>query len=305
MVSILAILIYLKAVFLLKFLLKTCTAVFALSCCYANADSLVSANEDPELEPVHYAFANYLGSGIYRTSNQKVTLINLPFSYDFESKGKFEYSLRLPVSIGFFNFDFSDIPDFKLPDRIGTLTFTPGINIGYHLTEDIFIEGYADIGVARNTTTEQDVSVSSFGFSASYFFDVDDYDAMWINRVYTANYNGINNDAYDSYSALQTGLDVGLPSSIDVLGYSLQPRFFASAFWYFNDLDLFAGHNSRTKVEHNSNYQVSLTDSYEVGVRFKFNKVVGWQGAGITTLGVGYRFTQDFSAIRLLFSTPI
>lgn len=292
---------------LLNRFFKFCSfAALSLSFC-AQSNPLVSGGEvvDTELEPVHYAFANYLGSGIYRTSNQKVTLVNLPFSYDFETDSKFKYSLRLPVSVGFFDFDFSDIPDFELPDRIGTLTFTPGLNIGYYVTDDLLVEGYADIGVARNLTTKRSVSVGSVGFSTSYFFNIEEFDAMWVNRIYTANYSGINYDAYDSYSAIQTGIDVGAPTSFEVFGVNLQPRFFASAFWYFNDVDLFDGSQSNTTDDDSTQHNINLTDSYEVGVRLKFDKVVGWKAAGISTLGIGYRFTQEFSAIRLLFTMPI
>ena len=47
--------------------------------CYIGLNTKIEAKE---LEPVHYAYSNYLGSGIYHTTGQDVTLISLPFSVE-------------------------------------------------------------------------------------------------------------------------------------------------------------------------------------------------------------------------------
>lgn len=260
--------------------------------------------KDNEFEPVHYAFSNYLGNGIYTTSNQKVTLINLPFSYQLQAEGKLKYHIRLPVSVGFFDFSFDDIPELEFPDKIGTLTFTPGIGLDYQLTDDWSVGGYFDLGAARNYTTKRSVVINSFGLSAQYDFDVNSLDSMWITRLYTASYDGISHNASDGYSAIQTGIDFGLPTTYSLLDRRFQPRFYAAAFWYFNNIDFFRDKDLTIQAQ-NEIDQVSLTDSYEVGVRLKFEKIIGWSGAGVKTIGLGYRFTKDFSAIRFVFSMPI
>ena len=58
--------------------------------------------EAEEIEPVHYAYANYLGSGVYRTSNQDASLLSMPFSFEVGTNGQTSYGVRLPVSVGFF-----------------------------------------------------------------------------------------------------------------------------------------------------------------------------------------------------------
>ncbi len=69
-----------------------------------------------DIEPVHYAYANYLGSGIYQTTGQNASLISMPFSYELGHEEKTTYSLRLPVSVGFFDFELADLPNLDLPD---------------------------------------------------------------------------------------------------------------------------------------------------------------------------------------------
>lgn len=56
-----------------------------------------------ETDYSHYAFANYLGSGIYRTSGQNATVVNIPISFDLERTETESLVLRTPLSLGFFN----------------------------------------------------------------------------------------------------------------------------------------------------------------------------------------------------------
>lgn len=258
----------------------------------------VNANE---LEPVHYAYANYLGSGIYRTTGQNASLISMPFSYELGHEGKTSYGLRLPVSIGFFDFDFADIPNLDLPDEVGTITFTPGLAFNYQYSKNWLVESYIDVGYGRNLTTNRGVNVHSYGVSALYNFELKNYDSIWANRIYYASYDGNGYDAKDSYAAVQMGIDIGMPLQYKVFGYQFQPRVFATAFWYFSEVDFLTPRTQSFEEEKN----VTLTNSLEFGFTMKFAKTIGYSWAGIDRLGLSYRYSKNFSAFRLLFSFPI
>lgn len=258
----------------------------------------VKANE---IEPVHYAYANYLGSGIYRTTGQNASLISMPFSYELGKKDKTSYELRLPVSVGFFDFELADLPEFELPDEVGTVTFTPGLAFNYQYSADWSFESYVDLGYAYNLTTDRGVNVHSFGVSAFYDFNVNNYDSIWASRLYYAAYNGNGYRAQDSYAALQIGIDTGLPVQYQIFGYKYQPRLFATAFWYFSEVN-FTLPLTRSMSEENN---ITLTNSVEVGMTMKFSKLIGYNWAGFDRLGLSYRYSENFSAVRLLFSFPI
>ena len=277
-----------------KILLKIILSVLVIFSCHFSVKA-------EETEPVHYAYANYLGSGIYRTTGQNASLISLPFSYDIGKKGEIDYGLRLPLSVGFFDFELADLPNLELPDEVGTVTFTPGLALKYQFTDEWLIESYFDLGYGRNLTTNKGVTISSAGVSALYHFDFNDNDTIWSTRVYYANYDGNGYDAQDSYAAVQTGLDTGFPVRYQVLGYQFQPRFFAAAFWYFSEVDFLMPRSQSFDEDNN----VTLTNSLEFGFTMKFEQTIGYSWAGIETLGLSYRFSQNFSAFRLLFSFPI
>jgi hypothetical protein len=259
--------------------------------------------EENDIEPVHYAYSNYLGSGIYRTTGQDVTLLNLPFSFEIDKNEKTTYSLRAPVSFGFFDFEIEDIPELDFPDGVGTVTFTPGIQFDYQYTEQLVLQSYIDIGYARNFTTDRDVLIHSMGISSLYSFDVGQYDSIWVSRVYYAAYNGHNYDSEDAYAAIKVGVDTGLPYKFQLLGYKFQPRVFASAFWYFSEVDFQLPIGTRLLKDEER--KVSLSNSFEFGVTLKFDETIGYSWAGIETLGISYRFSENINAVRFLFSFPI
>jgi hypothetical protein len=258
----------------------------------------VSAND---IEPVHYAYANYLGSGIYRTTGQNASLVSMPFSYDLGHSNKISYQLRLPVSVGFFDFDFVDLPNLELPNGVGTVTFTPGVAVNYKVTEDWLLETYLDLGYGRNLTQQRGVTVHSSGVSTLYHFSMKNFDSVWANRLYYALYNGNGYNAKDSYAALQTGIDIGLPIQYQLFGVNFQPRLFMTAFWYFSEVNFLKPLTKDfTQPKH-----VTLTNSIEYGCTLKFAKKIGFSWAGIDRVGLSYRHSKNLSAFRLLFSMPI
>ncbi len=264
---------------------------------------LALPSQAKDIEPVHYAYSNYLGSGIYHTTGQDVTLINLPFSLMLGESGDTTYSLRLPVSFGFFDFDFEDVPDLDFPDSVGTFSFTPGIQLDYQYTENLVIESYFDLGYARNLTTNRNVLVHSGGISSLYSFTINEYDSIWASRIYYAGYNGHNYDADDLYAAIHIGIETGLPVKYQLFGYTYQPRIFATAFWYFTEVDFNLLIKSTQSTEEQR--KVSLSNSVEFGVTMKFDKTIGYSWAGIDTFGLSCRFSENINIVRILFSFPI
>lgn len=277
--------------FIIRFFFASCLACLSLP------------SQAKDIEPVHYAYSNYLGSGIYHTTGQDVTLINLPFSLTLGESGDTTYSLRLPISFGFFDFDFEDVPDLDFPESVGTFSFTPGIQLDYQYTKNLVFESYFDLGYARNLTTNRNVLVHSGGISSLYSFTVNEYDSIWASRIYYAGYNGHNYDADDLYAAIHIGIETGLPVKYQLFGYTYQPRIFATAFWYFTEVDFDLLIKSTQSTEEQR--KVSLSNSVEFGITMKFDKTIGYSWAGIDTFGLSYRFSENINIVRILFSFPI
>ncbi len=265
--------------------------VFIFYCCLV----IPSAYAENETESANYAFANYLGSGIYRTTGQDAMVLNMPFSYQMERDDGINFKIRLPVSVGFFDFEINDIPDDGIPTKIDTLSFVPGIEFDYLYSDQLTITPYFDLGWAGNLTSGSDTAVYSSGVSALYKVNGGSFDPLWVNRLYYAGYYTGDTNNKEGYAAFQTGIDLGFPNRFNVLGRSIQPTVFATAYWYFIDLTF----------ELQGNQDVTISSSYEVGFTLASENPIGYSFLSLDRLGVGYRFGEDFYAWHLLFDLPI
>ncbi len=94
-----------------------------------------------------------------------------------------------------------------------------------------------------------------------------------------------------SFSVLQTGVDIGLPYHWSWQGLQMQPRVFALGYWYFDQLQ-FAG---------DLNQDTLVSGSIELGATLALAKPV----LGIDRLGISYRSGDGLEIWRLVFSMPI
>ncbi|UZE96486.1 hypothetical protein [Alkalimarinus alittae] len=278
--------------FFYKYHLRLALVVAALV--LYSLDSLASDTKI-DTEPANYAFSNYLGSGLYHTSGQQASVFNIPFSYQLESESGIPFRVRLPVSVGFFDFDVSGIPDGAVPESIDTISFVPGIEFDYPINNRINVTPYFDLGAARNLSNQTDTAIYSSGISLYYKLDGGEYDPLWVNRMYYAGHYTDDTAKREEYAAFQTGIDVGLPYTFNLAGLSIQPTMFATTYWYFLALEFDAP----------GGRDVSVSNSYELGLTLKSEKKLGYSFLSIDRVGVGYRFGDNFYAWHLLFDLPI
>ncbi|MGZ9898653.1 hypothetical protein [Shewanella gaetbuli] len=259
-----------------------------------------SSERKPTPDASHYAFANYLGSGIYRTAGQSAAVLNIPLSFLIDEDDNHQVKLRLPVSFGFLNYSFEDLPSGEFPDGVGTLTVTPGIEYDWFVNDKLTIESYLDIGYGFNSSTKTNVGIFSTGVSSVYQLDNQKYSPIWVNRLYFAGYRSTLNDRAESYSVLQSGLDFGLGTKWRWRDNEIEPRLFFSGKWYFDEL----------KFVNPIGDDVMTNHTYEVGATVKFSKPLGyeffgWDGLKFDRLGLSYQVGGGIKVWRLIFEFPL
>lgn len=248
----------------------------------------------------HYAFANYLGSGIYRTSSQSAAVVNIPLKFTLDEDKDHQVKLRLPVSIGFFDYSFEDLPGGDLPDSVGTVTITPGVEYHWFVDEKLTLESYLDLGYGHNFSNHSNVGIFSTGISALYQLDYPEYTPVWVNRLYYAGYRSSLNDRAESYSVLQSGIDFGLGINWQWGNYQVEPRLFTAGRWYFDKLKFVTPIGDDVMTSH----------TYEVGFTLKFDKPIGydlfnWGAFIFDRIGVSYQVGGGLEVWRLTFDFPL
>ncbi|MCL1036176.1 hypothetical protein L2750_03265 [Shewanella submarina] len=255
--------------------------------------SLVVANEQPQ--SVHYAFANYLGSGIYGSTGNTAAVVNIPLSFDLSQDDTSKLMLRLPFSVGFANYQWDQIPDLELPDTVGSMTLTPGIEYHWQATEQLKMEAYGDLGYGHNFGDHTNVGIISLGVSTLYSFGPAELSPLWVSRFYSAGYRDLESGKGDSYSALRTGVDMGLGLSFQAWDRQVDPRVFAAMHWFFN----------RGQLADDLAGALMHDTTLETGISLAFDRPVGIDPITLDRVGVSYSRVEGEDVWRLFFSLPI
>ncbi|WP_350433044.1 hypothetical protein ABIS04_07280 [Shewanella sp. H8] len=287
-----------SAVFsLLTSLCLSVATILCLSCLThsAFADELTS-----EPDASHYAFASYLGSGIYRTSGQSAAVVNVPLGFELEKSADHLLKLRFTTSFGFFDYSFNDLPGGSLPKNVGTITLTPGIEYHWLVDDKLTVESYVDLGYGHNFSTYSHVGIFSTGLSTLYRFGSADYSPVWVNRIYYAGYKSNQNDSTEGYSVLKSGVDFGFNYDWQWDDMRVEPRMFVAGHWYFNQLKFV------TPV----GKDVLTSYTYEIGATLAFSKPINFAAIGLDSveikhLGLSYQVGGGLKVWRIIFEFPL
>jgi hypothetical protein len=262
----------------------------------AEAQSRSSSKNDQE--PANYAFANYLGTGIYSTSGRDVTVINIPMTFEPEKQGEIVYRWRLAPSVGFYDFDFDtdDIGDAEnIPDSVDTVSIVPGVEFDFPITDDLTLVPYFDLGWSKNFTSNEDVAIYSVGLSSMYDFRAQGKDHLWVSRLIYAGYRTQSANVTDSFASLQTGVDWKTPLRWGPSGRGSYTSIYGVTYWYFDQLSFRRPDESSETV----------TSSYELGATYGFDKPIDLYLFELERVGFGYRWSDDLDIWRLTFNLPI
>ena len=104
-----------------------------------NSGQVSGANvTETDDNPANYAFSYYIGNGVYSAAKKNITLLNMPFAYTDEQYSENPYTVRLPISLDYYNFYFNDIDGVDLPDNMATAFFVLGIEWHSPINEQSF-----------------------------------------------------------------------------------------------------------------------------------------------------------------------
>ncbi len=258
------------------------------------AFSAGETREEQALTP-HYAFSNYFGSGIYASSGQELSVLNLPFNYEPEQDEKFKYRYRLPVSLGFYDYNFGNITDVDFPDEVASITVTAGIEFDHWVSDSVKLVPFLDVGLSDNLQEDERAVIYASGITGFYFFKAWQEDHIWLARWQRAGYRTQDTGISDGFSALETGVDLILPWRFSWLNRPMFMSAYAMQYWYFMDL----GFDPDTLDPRQQ------TNAQELGLTVGFDKALDFGLFDLQRIGIGLRRTNNLYVWRLLMNFPL
>src|SRR5690606_4679943 len=92
----------------------------------AHAQAQARAVRDPQ-DLLNWYYAATFGTGFYTSGDRTVTVLQMPFSHSLRAPGEGTSGLRLklPVTLGVYDYDFDSVLAGDLPGSLSTLSFLP------------------------------------------------------------------------------------------------------------------------------------------------------------------------------------
>ena len=281
-------------VFLRKLQASRPALKFVISFLISMAGAAQAADDDGSFGLTSFAFASYLGTGFYTTSGQNVFVLQMPFEHIIKQKTETEagWKLKLPITVGFINFENLNSEELPELDDVGTITFLPGIAYQYPVTRNWTLTPFVDYGFARELAYTSNILIIGSGLKST--FNVHFEDSMFTlgNRFLYAREQseGASSDA--DYSLIETGLNYRVTSTFFFDDEPIYSNLYYINFYYPNNLVFFEQTENpvRIGIEH----EIGITISNIPDFLF-FEK---------PELGLGVRFGNDLKVYRLVFGAP-
>lgn len=260
--------------------------------CAAQPDPL----SEGEAQLAHFAFASQLGSGVYSVSGRTIQIYRLPIGWQVtEPEGRRPgLRLKLPATIGLYDFEARDVIDTGLPDRFDTLTLALGAELDFPLG-DWHLVPYVEGGRAWDSGGNADATLYSAALHARRQWSRDEH--LWrfsAGLVYAGvALDGAGNDS--DLVKLEAGFEARRPVGFDIAGNAAEGGAYVLAEWYADRAEESVVGSAGEK---------KIPAQAEIGLTLGTRPVLKLWGLPLPRVGLAYRFGDGVSVYRLVFGSP-
>lgn len=245
----------------------------------------------------NFAFASELGSGIYQVDGRTLQVYQLQPSYTLRAAaprgGRPGIHLLLPVTLGFFNFEPTDLVHLHVPTQINALSLEPGVELDYWLNDAWHVYPYAKGGGTFASSTQINAVIYGAGIRSDFAFHALDSAGLWrAELAYAGVHYHDSSLPNDSFTRLRDGFELrrNFIWSWRERGVQLAP--YAITDIYFNaPSGPYSGISARTV-------------QFETGLMFSALPMWQIHGFELPRIGIGYRVAGVLSGWRLVLGDP-
>ncbi len=249
----------------------------------------------------NYGFASELGSGVYSIAGRTVQIYQIPLSYSLREATPQEarpgLNLLLPITVGFFNFQTTDVTQLKVPTQVGEISVEPGAELEYHITEAWRLFPYVKGGGAFASSAGSNALIYDVGLRSDYLFPGKGGAVLYRADLGHAGVHytgtvppGISRN--DSFSRLRDAVEWRRN-----IGWSIHDRHVEISPYGIADIYIDPPSASALGIARRA---VQL----ETGVMFGVSPMWTIHGFALPRLGVSYRVAGEFSGWRLSIGDP-
>ncbi|MBP7145985.1 MAG: hypothetical protein KBD01_00460 [Acidobacteria bacterium] len=242
-------------------------------------------------ERLNYAFASQLGSGIYNVSGRTVQVYRIPFTLPArKAEGTVPgFRVNLPLCFGFFDFDDTEADQAGADEHVGTASVVPGIAVEIGVLRNWSLQPFVDLGIARELGGSGDAYVYAAGVKSVATFRAGPHELLLGNRIVYVGEHTPGTKIDEDYATLETAFEVRRPLGWAVKSHGLDWSVYVISYLYLEPTEVWI------KEE-----PLDVGAQYEVGLTVGTQVPAGLWLFEVPRIGLGYRFGDGVSAVRVL-----
>jgi len=269
--------------------------------------------EETGPEQTHWAFSSFLGTGWYKLDdNREVYVLRVPPRWDFreasiDASGERQLGIEFHFPLTFGLHKIEELEDFVDIDNIGTISFNPGVEIEYPLSDRWRLRAYSHLGWGTEIESSDTAWIFDAGIKSRFAFQNDKLEWAIVNELSYATYDekqgtqkpdssgGVDSDGM---AGLMTGLDFSYPIDwTPIKGHPLNLNWDVSYRWFQNSPEFSKFDSAPDEI--NDEWRISLALARRDGpIKIWF--------LDFEQLGLSYRFDSsgNFQAISMNLRAP-
>lgn len=244
----------------------------------------------------NYPYSQDVGFGGYDAGQQEVVILRIPITHLIRSPEEHRWGLRLrvPISFGIYNLKFLDFLEGIESERLRATTVVPEVEFLVPLSKRWTLKPRIGAGLGKDFHGGQTILLGTTKLQAVYT-------NPWRNLLFTFgsgveySFSNSRDGLYDDdFARVEIGLDTLIPFGLDVGSRRVDFSLFIIGRHYFRELIFGQVLDEPIVVE----------EEYEVGFTFGSTPRPRIWKFKVPRLLIGYRFADDFRAIRIKFGLP-
>ncbi len=253
------------------------------------------AVRDPQ-DLLNWYYAASFGTGFYTSGDRTVTVLQLPYSYSLRQAGDGVSGLRLklPLTLGVYDYNADSVFAGDLPGNLNTLSFLPGLEWEIPLTRRWNVKPYFSGGFGMELGGDESALIYDFGLRSRYLVGKHQgVEFAFVSSLKAAGYRPQGGPT-QPFGVLAIGFDLVIPTDRVLFGRNAYIGFTPSYSYYFNKVGFAQFDDADNR----------LREQFELAVSVMSRKPWTLKYFDVDRFGLAFRSTNEVFGVSLFTSLP-